>query len=327
MSILTWLSSRLSLQDHLVPPARPVIRRSSVTVESHETAEVSERTHILEINTRGEAYESVEILRVEGSGGEPLRILGTLARAVDATDKVPVVVPAGETVSVVARIRSPKGLLSEFSDVWTLEPHQQDVLLARRRHFQKILDRIEYPSFTFTCHLSGEALYLQISCAGRCNVTGGDLDWKSGKWLLSEHMLDSEIVQKALKATLTALEHEARELFKYRGRAIFDPHYDLERLWELRGEAGAVVQREPPPARKDSFLMDKLHEMSGLPSLEGIARLTLPQLYELESQIAPRAEDCDNPGAIALVTHRGVQDQIRRLGGVPQFDKNGRHLG
>lgn len=29
-------------------------------------------------------------------------------------------------------------------------------------------------------------------------------------------------------------EHEARENFKYKGASIFDPHYDVEKLFELR---------------------------------------------------------------------------------------------
>jgi hypothetical protein len=29
------------------------------------------------------------------------------------------------------------------------------------------------------------------------------------------------------------LEHEAREQFKYRGRAVFGPHMDVDELWKL----------------------------------------------------------------------------------------------
>lgn len=56
--------------------------------------------------------------------------------------------------------------------------------------------------------------------------------WHSRKWLLSEHMTRSEIVQTALKAVLTAAEHEAREKFKYKGHAVFGPHISVERLLE-----------------------------------------------------------------------------------------------
>jgi hypothetical protein len=57
--------------------------------------------------------------------------------------------------------------------------------------------------------------------------------WTGRKWRLSAHMTDSEVVQTALKAVLTAEEHEARERFTYRGRAIFGPHISVDTLWEV----------------------------------------------------------------------------------------------
>lgn len=58
----------------------------------------------------------------------------------------------------------------------------------------------------------------------------GDNIWKSRKWLLSEHMTDSEIIQTIFLAVKTAEEHEIRELFKYKGQAIFGPHWNLDQI-------------------------------------------------------------------------------------------------
>ena len=77
--------------------------------------------------------------------------------------------------------------------------------------------------------------YLQVYKDGVCNVTSETYPVNGRKWRLSPHMTRSEIVQIALKAVLTAEEHEVRERFKYRGRSIFDPHYDVDQLWRLRG--------------------------------------------------------------------------------------------
>lgn len=62
------------------------------------------------------------------------------------------------------------------------------------------------------------------------------------KWFLSEHMTDSEVVQTALVAVLAATEHEAREDFRYRGAAIFGPHYDVEALYYLATENRVSVR-------------------------------------------------------------------------------------
>jgi len=54
--------------------------------------------------------------------------------------------------------------------------------------------------------------------------------WKTRKWVISSFATRSEVVQTMLKLVLTAMEHEAREKFTYKGKAIFGPHFDVERL-------------------------------------------------------------------------------------------------
>lgn len=88
-------------------------------------------------------------------------------------------------------------------------------------------------------------MYMQIACPnGTCNYSGEGFAWKGRKWFLSEHMTDGEIVQTALMACLAASEHEIREQFKYRGVSIFDPHYDIERLVELRSDPSSIKERD-----------------------------------------------------------------------------------
>lgn len=47
-------------------------------------------------------------------------------------------------------------------------------------------------------------------------------------------------------ALLTALEHEARETFKYRDVAVFGPHFNIERLVALANDPNALDERAPP---------------------------------------------------------------------------------
>lgn len=114
------------------------------------------------------------------------------------------------------------------------------------REMFDVLALIEYKDWEFGIRMDGSRKYLQVRCrAGACNVTGKPWPWSGRKWLLSRHMTRSELVQTALKAVLTAEEHEAREKFLYRGQPIFDPHFDVERLVELRrGDHGLEVREE-----------------------------------------------------------------------------------
>jgi hypothetical protein len=116
-----------------------------------------------------------------------------------------------------------------------------------------VLARVKFPAYSFRVKENTAGLYLQIKCEGKCNVTGTDSVWFSRKWSLSYHMTDGEIVQTAFKAVLTALEHEARELFTYRDVSIFDPHYDIEKLVELRKQSDSVVERERPVAAPEAI--------------------------------------------------------------------------
>lgn len=75
--------------------------------------------------------------------------------------------------------------------------------------------------------------FLRVRCAGdQCNDSGEPMSWTGRKWYISSHSTTSEVVQTALKAVLTAAEHELREQFTYQGVRVFDPHMDLPEVVE-----------------------------------------------------------------------------------------------
>lgn len=92
-----------------------------------------------------------------------------------------------------------------------------------------ILSEVEFRGWEFALHL-GERWYLQVCFEAPCSRTGELKQQRGRKWMLSPHMTRSEIVSTALKAVLTALEHEAREDFRYKGIAIYNPHIDVQAL-------------------------------------------------------------------------------------------------
>jgi hypothetical protein len=113
--------------------------------------------------------------------------------------------------------------------------------------FCVILNRIEYPGFDLTVNFERGTgmIYLQVACdEGTCNISGKPLSWTGRKWRLSPYMTDGEVVQTAFMAVMAANEHETREKFTYRGVSVFDPHYDIEKLVELRGQPDALKERD-----------------------------------------------------------------------------------
>ena len=75
--------------------------------------------------------------------------------------------------------------------------------------------------------------YLQGSYMEEDTETGDLAEQRTRKWMLSEFMTKSELVQTCFACCMASMEHRAREWFLYRGKAIFQPHYDVDALWDI----------------------------------------------------------------------------------------------
>lgn len=107
-----------------------------------------------------------------------------------------------------------------------------------------IVAALSYKDWRFHIAKDGIGLwFMQVHADDSDATNGRPLHWHGRKWRISMHMTDGEMVQTALKAVLTAEEHEARERFLYLGRAIFGPHLSVAQLWELAGQSDAKDQR------------------------------------------------------------------------------------
>lgn len=102
------------------------------------------------------------------------------------------------------------------------------------KEIQKILDDCKFPEYQIHAAVDGRgAWYLQAT------YVENDVDYNvnelqsTRRWLLSPLMIRGEIVQTAFKCIMTSYEHRAREHFQYRGRRIFGPHQDIDKLWDI----------------------------------------------------------------------------------------------
>lgn len=108
----------------------------------------------------------------------------------------------------------------------------------------EVVGQLSYKDWAFRVEKDGLGLwFLQVRFSAPDAVTGRTETHGGRKWRVSMHMTRSEIVQTALKAVLTAEEHEARERFLYGGRAIFGPHLNVDTLWDLAGQHDATERR------------------------------------------------------------------------------------
>ncbi len=92
------------------------------------------------------------------------------------------------------------------------------------------LGKIETPFATYRCGDDGAALWLQCTLSAPDYTAAGVDEWRGRKWRVSLHSTHREVVGTAFAALLMALEHEARESFRWNGSAVFGPHIPLEAL-------------------------------------------------------------------------------------------------
>lgn len=108
------------------------------------------------------------------------------------------------------------------------------------------LQQVKYPGYTFhiqndVAEAYGNTFFLRASFMPEDVKTKRVERQFTRKWLLSEHMTNSELVQTALKCVLTSIEHEARENFTYMGAPVFGPHFDVDDLVLLCAQGQATA--------------------------------------------------------------------------------------
>lgn len=92
----------------------------------------------------------------------------------------------------------------------------------------------EYPGYSFVVEEDSRgAVYLQAYYEEIDTITGKQETQYTRRWFLSPHMVKSEIVATTFKCIMTSMEHRAREWFTYRQKAIYQPHYDVDKLYEI----------------------------------------------------------------------------------------------
>lgn len=110
-----------------------------------------------------------------------------------------------------------------------------------------VVSDIQFNDWTFRVDTYSDGTpYIQVLFVDKDRITGNEEIQRCRKWVLSFHMVNSEIVRTAFKAVTAAMEHEVEEAFKYKGARIFNPHVDLDKLADnmLNGRVGVSLRDE-----------------------------------------------------------------------------------
>lgn len=100
-----------------------------------------------------------------------------------------------------------------------------------------VVSRIQFPGVHVELENKEHGLALRVHCPnGVCAVTGEAAPWEGRAWPVSLSITNGDLVQTAFKAILTAVEHEARELFTFQGERVMDPHRNMPLIEVYDGE-------------------------------------------------------------------------------------------
>lgn len=137
-----------------------------------------------------------------------------------------------------------------------------DVSLTSTVHvwheFEAIIAAITYkPGWYIRTGLEDTRMWLQVGVTEEAEIAfdpieGKKVPWRGAKHYLSEHMCRNEVVSLVFHAIERAEMHEVREWFRYKGRSIFNPHLDPDRLAEFASKKinfnvrkDAMTMKEP----------------------------------------------------------------------------------
>jgi len=103
----------------------------------------------------------------------------------------------------------------------------------RRAEAQEILAECGFQDYRFEVVEVNDCLFLRAVYYEADTVTGKRERQQTRHWVIETTMSRSELVATAFKCALTSMEHRTREWFRYRGKAIYMPHYDVDQLVAL----------------------------------------------------------------------------------------------
>lgn len=100
---------------------------------------------------------------------------------------------------------------------------------------RRVIAETTFPGYEFAVNVVDLGVYtIEGRFKAPCTVNGGEPVWQyTRKWLL-EFPTEGAIVGTLLKLVLTSLEHEAREMFLWKGKRVFDPHTDIAALYAIQ---------------------------------------------------------------------------------------------
>lgn len=119
--------------------------------------------------------------------------------------------------------------------------------MNRKAYLESVVSEIDAGEYTFEIRDKGgnpDEMFLMAHYPEADIISREVATQTTRKWYISPHATKSEVVQTAFKCIITSMEHRAREMFKYRGKRVFGPHFDVDVLWNVCNDGNHISKRD-----------------------------------------------------------------------------------
>lgn len=100
----------------------------------------------------------------------------------------------------------------------------------------QVVSEIDFPGYWFRVEFdrNHKSIVIRASYYETDTVTVRDSLQVTRDWILYSHEITvGALVGTCFKCVMTSMEHKTREWFTYKGKPIFNPHQDIDKLLEI----------------------------------------------------------------------------------------------
>lgn len=98
---------------------------------------------------------------------------------------------------------------------------------------KKLVAEVQCDPYDYVARDIAEGVVVIQAEMWRKDMITGEYGWgQGGEYVVRTSTPDDVIIKICLRASLDYAEHEVREGFKWRGKAVCGPHVSLESIWE-----------------------------------------------------------------------------------------------
>lgn len=112
-------------------------------------------------------------------------------------------------------------------------PEEVNLWVDEYMRLRGIIEAVIYPGYEVCLGVISDEFFIQVEYKEPDVLSGIEEQQQGRKWVFEAGQTAGQVIQTIFKALLTSLEHRAREHFLYNGKAVLQPHMNINEVWRM----------------------------------------------------------------------------------------------